>query len=249
MLAEQVEALGAEAILLPTIELAPPSSFAMLNAALEEIAAFDWVVFTSANAVHAFAARAKEREIALSHQRMAVIGPATGRALTEAGISGSTDSVLLPKEYVAESLAEALLAEANGARQSYLLVRAEEARDVIPASLEAAGHRVVIVPVYRNVVPPGAEAALRTLFAAPETRPHIVTFTSSSTARNLFALLDAASVALPGGTALASIGPITSATLRELGYEPTLEAAEPTIDALAAAIHTYLREARLVSGF
>lgn len=147
--------------------------------------------------------------------------------------------MLLPRKYVADSLAEALLAQTEGP-QRFLLVRAEEARDVIPTRLEAAGHRVTIAAAYRNVTPSDTLPALRTLFARTSGYPEIITFTSSSTARNLVALLESIGLTIPTGIALASIGPITSATLRALGYEPTFEAAEPTIDSLAAAIAMHL---------
>jgi uroporphyrinogen-III synthase len=126
-----------------------------------------------------------------------------------------------------------------------MLIRAEEARDAIPEALRAAGHRISIVPAYRNITPADTLPALARIFAAPESCPDIITFTSSSTARNLFALLENAGIALPHGIVLASIGPITSATLRELGCEPTLEAAEATIDSLVAAIALYLEGVRL----
>jgi uroporphyrinogen-III synthase len=244
VLAELLEAAGAETVLVPTIELAPPTSFAVLDGALRDLLRFDTVLFTSANAVHAMAERAREQGSALCFRRIAVIGPATAKAVIAAGWGRGFDEVLIPDMYVAESLAETLLTQAGGTKRSYLLVRAEEARDILPASLEAAGHHVIVAPAYRNLVPPGTEDALQKLFASPESQPDMVTFTSSSTARNLFALLDSADIRLANGIALASIGPITSATLRELGHEPTLEATEPSVEALAAAIIGYLRATR-----
>jgi len=239
-LAARLEALGAEILLIPTIELAPPSSYIALDAALTDLTTFDWLLFTSANAVRAFqdrlqaAAEARAQEpcvepAAPKLPRIAVIGPATAKAAESIGLTVD----LIPPTYVAESLLEALLPYAINGR--FLLVRAEEARDLLPDALTAAGAHVTIAPAYRNLTPPDAIPALQRLFTSPQP-PDVITFTSSSTARNLVALLEAANLQLPPGITLASIGPITSATLRELGYPPTLEAAEPTIPALADAI-------------
>jgi uroporphyrinogen-III synthase len=239
-LAAQLEALGAEIILLPTIELAPPSSYVALDAALDGLCGFDWLLFTSANAVHAFHERAQLHQLSPKPQRIAAIGPATAKAVESIGLNVD----LIPPSYVAESLAATLIPDAPG--RSFLLVRAEEARDVLPNSLAAAGAQVTIAPAYRNLAPPGAIPALQRLFANPAAHPaaslEAITFTSSSTARNLVALLEAADLNLPPGIALASIGPITSATLRELGYQPTLEAAQPTVPALVEAIAAHLRQ-------
>jgi uroporphyrinogen-III synthase len=185
------------------------------------------------------AQRAKELGSEWYPARIAAIGPATAKAVVEAGLSRSTQEILMPPEYVAESLAATLLKICDG-QQDFLLVRAEEAREVIPTVLEAAGHRVSSVAAYRNSKPAEALPLLRSLFASAESYPDIITFTSSSTARSLFALLDTLEIRIPPGTALASIGPITSATLRELGHEPTYEAKEATIDALAEAIVEHL---------
>jgi uroporphyrinogen-III synthase len=235
-LAVRLEAIGAETVVLPTIELAPPTSFEALDAACANIEIFDWLIFTSANAVRAFNERATEQGTARRPRRIAVIGPATLKAITEAGIAPQIVPVLMPEDYVAESLVASLLIASGTTPANFLLVRAEDARDTVPTALEAAGHRVTIAFAYRNIVPQETVPALNVLFASAERRPDIITFTSSSTARNLFALLEAASITMPPEIILASIGPITSATLRELGYEPTLEASEPTIDSLATAV-------------
>lgn len=231
-LAAQLEALGAEILLIPTIELAPPSSYTALDDALASLPSFDWLLFTSANAVHAFHQRAQLHRLSPTPRHIAVVGPATAKAVESVGFHVN----LIPAKYVAESLAESLLPHVAGS--SILLVRAEEARDVLPNALTAAGAQVSVAPAYRNLTPPDAIPALQRLFASGGALPppHVITFTSSSTARNLSALLDAADLQLPPATVLASIGSITSATLRELGYAPTIEAAEPTISALVAAI-------------
>ncbi len=233
-LAAQLEAAGAETILIPTIELAVPTSFCAMDAALASIRRFSWVIFTSANAVYAFNARARALAITPNLKQIAVIGPATARAAQELGLNVD----LLPQHYMAESLAEALIPLVQN--HSILLVRAEEARDVLPEALLAAGAQLTIASAYRNIIPKESIIALQDVFAQPESYPHAITFTSSSTATNLFALLEMASIKLPEKIVRASIGPVTSQTLREIGYPPTIEAAEPTIAALCAVLTDYL---------
>ena len=241
-LAGRLEALGATPLLIPTIEIVPPESYAPLDHALAHLATFDWLLFTSANAVEVFRQR---RDVLASSlpvvsandqapvPRIAVIGPATARAVDSLGLPVE----LIPPRYVAEALAEVLTPHAAGSRM--LLIRAAEARNVLPQELTAAGAEVTIAEAYRNQTPPGSVAALQTLFAASANRPHAITFTSASTARNLFDLLDGAGIPLPGDVALASIGPITSETLRELGHPPVVEARQPTIPELVDAVLTY----------
>jgi uroporphyrinogen-III synthase len=229
-LATQLEALGATTILIPTIELAPPTSYCALDAALSSIRSFDWLIFTSANAVAAFVTRARTLNLSPHPKRIAAIGPATARAATEAGLTVD----LIPPQAVAESLAEALRPHTSGA--SMLLVRAAVARDILPEYLTTAGATVTIAEAYRTIIPKDSVAELRTLFTTHP--PDAITFTSASTAQNLAALLQAARLALPRATVLASIGPITSQAMRELGMEPALEAAEATIESLVAALRT-----------
>jgi uroporphyrinogen-III synthase len=122
-----------------------------------------------------------------------------------------------------------------------LLIRAAEARDHLPESLTAAGAYLTIAAAYRNQIPPDSIPALRSLFSQPALYPDAITFTSASTARNLFTLLESADLTLPPGITLASIGPITSQTLRDLGRTPTTEATEPTIPALIQSLLTALQ--------
>lgn len=226
-LADQLEDLGATVILVPTIEIVPPETYAPLDTALAHLGTFDWLIFTSANAVEIFHQR---RKPAIAPKRIAAIGPATARAVEGIGLTAD----LVPSQYVAESLAAELSPYA--AHSHMLLIRAAEARDTLPETLRAAGATVIIAEAYRNQVPSEAVPALQSIFASPKTWPDAITFTSASTARNLFALLDAAKLTLPEKIVLASIGPITSQTLRDLGHPPQLEAAEHTIPALIHAL-------------
>lgn len=236
-LATQLGNLGAETILIPTIELAPPTSYCALDAALASIRAFDWLLFTSANAVDAFVERARQLCLQPHPQRIAVIGPATAAAITRSRLADTVD--LMPQHYVAEAFAEALRPHAPGA--AMLLVRAAVARDILPAALTAAGAQVTIAEAYSNVIPTQSITALRECFAIPQAQPHAITFTSASTAINLAALLEASSLKLPSGIVLASIGPITSLAMHDAGFTPNVEASEATIPSLVEALATYLQ--------
>lgn len=252
-LATRLEGLGAIPILIPTIEIVPPESYAPLDTALAELDSYDWLVFTSANAVDIFHQRhqnlgqpqklgtprpdSRARTSAKSPlPKIAVIGPATAKAVQGIGLQVA----LIPPRYIADSLADALAPEAPGKR--ILLVRAAEARDVIPETLAAAGATVTIADAYRNRIPPDSVPALRRLFSSPESYPDAITFTSASTARNLIALLETAGATLPGSVTLASIGPITSQALRDLGCEPSLESVEPSIAALVQSLVTHFSQ-------
>ncbi len=246
VLSEQLQAIGVEPILIPTISIAPPHTYAPLDGAIAELHSFDWLLFTSANAVEAFALRGSAHRFAARPgdlPRIAAIGPSTSKALARIGLTPD----LLPPQSVAESLAQSLLPHVTPGVTRFLLVRAESARDTLPQALRAAGAQLTIAPAYRNIIPEESIPLLQTLFATPASRPDAITFTSSSTAANLFALLEAAEITLKadqddGNSVLrASIGPITSQTLRDLGYPPHLEASEPTIHSLVAALTTALR--------
>jgi uroporphyrinogen-III synthase len=241
-LADHLRVLGADPVLIPAIETTDPTSFAPLDHALAHLDDFHWLLFTSANAAEAFASRFSSPEAALP--RIAAIGPSTARALQKHNLSPD----LIPPQAVAESLAEALLPHArqpNGRPTRFLLLRAEEAREHLPETLRAAGAEVTIAPAYRTVLPSGSIDRIQTLFQpshparspSPEPPVDAITFTSSSTARNLLALCEAAGVTLPEAALRISIGPITSQTLRDLGLPPHAEAPEATVAALA---HTTL---------
>jgi uroporphyrinogen-III synthase len=239
-LAERLRALGATPILIPTIEIAPPASFAKLDASLAALPGFDLVAFTSANAVEAFQQRAHLLGIAPAPRRIAVVGPATARAIDRIGLH--TD--LLPPTFTAESLAETIvqtvLCEVPSAH--ILLVLAEQAATTLCSALTAAGANVTVAAAYSNRIPQSSLAEVAELFAEPDKAPDAVTFTSASTAGNLIAMLDAAGQALPASVVRVSIGPITSRALRDLGLPPHLEAAEPTLSALTDALSAYFEK-------
>jgi len=231
-LAETLREMGALPILIPTIEIVPPASYAALDAALGSLAGFDLVAFTSANAVQAYGERMQSIGLVATPRRIAAVGPATARALEAIGLHAE----VIPPVYTAESLAQSLLPEARD--RNILLILAEGASQTLGNALEAAGARTTIASAYANRIPEDSRTAITALFASPATYPEAIIFTSASTVHNLVALLEAAGLGthLPASIVRASIGPITSRALRELGLPPHCEAAEPTIPALAAAL-------------
>jgi uroporphyrinogen-III synthase len=233
-LVRRLRALGAEAVLFPTIRIAPPAdSYAALDAALRQLASFTWVVFTSVNGVDYVWRRLAVLGLdtqAFDRARLAAIGPATAAALEARGLQVE----IVPVRYVAEALLEALPAPTG---QRLLLPRAAGARDILRAGLEAAGAEVVEVHAYRAVRAEPTPAALAALDAGVD----ILTFTSSSTVRHFAAQVGPERLrSLAARARLAVIGPVTAGTARELGLRVDIEAAEHTvaglIDAIVAAL-------------
>ena len=239
-LADLLRAAGLEPILIPTIELAPPTdAFAALDTVLAHLDTFHWLLFTSANAVEAFARRCQVLSflppLSSIRCRIAAIGPATARALATIGLTPD----LIPPQAVAESLAAALTPYAvqpDGSPTRFLLIRAEEARNVLEEQLKALKSKLTIAPAYRNVLPASSIPLIQNLFSTPASYPDAITFTSSSTVANFLALLEAANTVLPPDILRISIGPITSQTLCEQGFPPQAEATESTIHSLVEKV-------------
>jgi len=207
-----LEERGATVAEIPGIEISPPASYAPLDEALRQIVQYDWLILTSVNGVEALLARlaaiGESAEALRKHDlKICAIGPATQAAL-ENEQSGLQVAVV-PQRYVAEAVVEALRAQVAGKR--VLLVRAAVARDVIPEQLRQCGATVDVVEAYRTVIPAGSAERLHTLLRDPAQRPHAITFTSSSTARNLVEMLGGAAPAAAAlrDIALASIEPIS----------------------------------------
>ncbi len=219
-LSTELRALGAEPVEVPLLEIQPPPSFDPLDRALHNLATYYWILFTSANTVRAVASRARELGIPLAGlpAKVAAVGTATAEALAKEGLTVS----LVPERYVAEGLIDALSAQGPLAGRRILLARAQVARDVIPDALRAAGAQIDVVDAYRNVLPANAAELLRAALAQPVVA---ALFTSSSTAEHLAEAVRQAGLPFPlPGVAAISIGPITSETLRDLGWPPTAEA-------------------------
>ncbi|MDQ6705498.1 MAG: uroporphyrinogen-III C-methyltransferase [Acidobacteriota bacterium] len=232
-LSEQLHELGANAEELPAIDIRPASDYAALDRAIEKLPEYGWLIFTSANGVRFFLERldVSKRDMRSIRGSICAIGPATRGALEELHLKVD----LMGDRYVAESLLKAF--EPFDIRDRRILIaRAAVARDVLPAGLAARGARVEVVEAYRTVVPESLAARAGNVFSASADagrRPDWITFTSSSTVKNL---MQAIEPAMLSGVKIASIGPVTSATARECGLEVTVEASEYTVSGLVEAI-------------
>ena len=226
---ERLRALGAEAVELPVISIQPAENPAPLDQAIERLATYDWLIFTSVNGVRFFLHRLDQskHDLRSLKARICAIGPATRRALESLHLKVD----LMPDEYVAEGLVKAFAAQKR-AGQRILLPRAAVARDLIPIELARLGAQIDVVEAYRNVAPPDAAERAREIFAAGR-KPDWVTFTSSSTVKNLLAIV---APQLLEGVRIASIGPVTSETTRAHGLKVDAEAREFTLDGLIQAI-------------
>lgn len=224
-LSEKLRSLGADAIEFPVIEIQPPADPGPLDRAIEQLAVYDWLIFTSVNGVRYFLDRldASARDLRSLRARVCTIGPATRRAIECLHLK--TD--LMPEEYVAESLVQAFSSiDLDGAR--VLIPRAAVARDVVPLELTKMGAQVDIVEAYRTVVPDHKKSVPKADW---------ITFASSSSVRNYIEIAGRESL---DGVRVASIGPITSETARSLGITVSAEARPYTIEGLIAAIADHL---------
>ncbi len=226
--------LGARVIQFPTIAVRPLPDNALLDQAVTRLASYDWVVFSSANGVTHFAGRLDALGLdarAFGSAKIAAVGPATAERLRALGLRPD----FIPARHVAESAAEGLIALGVEGKR-ILLPRALKARDVLPAELTKAGARVDDVPAYETV--PADNAALKehVLGELEAGTLSCITFGSSSTVRNFLAAVPAEMLKAHPETKLASIGPVTSATLRDAGLEPDIEPEEYTIPGLVRAV-------------
>lgn len=227
---EMVELLsdsGAQVAIQPAIRISDPPDWESVDRALQRLQRYDWIVFSSSNGVRYLLDRLLTSLgdlRSLGHVRLAAIGPGTREALASYHLKAD----LQPQEYRAEALAEALVNQADGTR--FLLVRASRGREVLADRLRTAGREVDQVVVYSST--DVAEVDERVARALAEGTIDWVTVTSSAIAKSL--------VALFGDqlrkTKLASISPVTSSTLRALGYEPSAESQEYTIPGVVSAI-------------
>jgi len=224
-LAAPLRALGADVILLPVIAIAPPLNSEPLREAAMRFNEYDWIIFTSANAVGAFADQLAEIR-PMWKARIATVGTATRHAAERRGFPVD----ITPVEYVAEALIEALSGEDLNHRR-VLIPSAAVTRDVVPGELRKRGAQVDVVEAYRNVIPPEAAEQAGVVFQEPY--PYWVLFASSSAVDNLVKLI---SVDRLGHTRIASIGPITSKTVGKHGLSVAAEAEPHTAQGLVNAI-------------
>ena len=231
-LSELLHSLGAEVIELPTIAIEPATDYTALDDAIANLRTYDWLIFTSANGVRFFLERLDRgnSDLRAIQGRICAIGPATREALERFHLKVD----VMAEQYVAEGVLAALAAyDLTGAR--VLIARAAVARDLLPRELVRRGAQVEVVEAYRTITPEDLPQRAAQVLAL---EPDWITFTSSSTVQNL--------VSAVGAEALrhirtVSIGPITSATLRQNGLPVTVEASVYTVSGLAEALLNFVR--------
>jgi uroporphyrinogen III methyltransferase/synthase len=228
-LSEKLNALGAEAIEFPTIEIVPPKSFKPLDTAIARLKDYQYIIFTSRNGVRSFIDRLMVKKIdtrRLCCKKIAAIGPGTAQTLKENGLLADFQANC---DYSQEGLLKELLRE-KLAGANILIPRAEKAREVLSNSLRRAGARVLVVPAYRTIKP-------TVKFNPFAGKVDVITFTSSSTVSNFVEIFGAKKAKqLLQGVKIVSIGRITSATARKYGLKVDVEAKRSTIDGLVKAI-------------
>lgn len=232
----KLTACGATVLECPTIRLVEPESWQLLDLAIRELQSYDWVVLTSVNAVRYFFQRMDTLGIdarALAGCRICAVGPKTADEVRVFGVKPD----LVPIDYKAEGVVDEFSRlDMNNSR--VLFPRADKARDIIPRELKRMGAHVDSPVAYRNIFPDRLPP--ETLFALEKRSVDCITFTSSSTVQNLAAMLgEELMLDMLKGVTVASIGPITSKSCRDLGLKVDIEPHAYTLDALAEALETH----------
>lgn len=234
-LADRLEALGAEVLVMPVIDVVDPEDWGPTDEAIANLDVYTWLVLTSTNGVERFMGRIFDsgRDArALAGLRIAAVGRATAEELARRSIHPD----FVPRDYHAEGLVAGLRERGIGPRDRVLLARAEEAREVLPAELRGMGATVDVVHVYRLVTGEGDASVMERLRGAGV---DVVTFASGGTAARFEQVLRGAGLdpdAVLASTAVASVGPVTTKALHGMGYEVAVEAPESTMESFASAI-------------
>jgi len=234
-----LEANGARVVSCPTIEIVPPESYQLLDEALANLYGYDWLVFTSANAVEHFLARlaAAGLEVGeLDELRVCAVGRATAERLAEAHVHVDVVPARAQAEGVMEALEAYLGGRAGFENLNFLMPRAAAGRDLIPNELEAAGARCDVVPAYRTVRPETTDRAkVEALIVGGGV--DCVTFTSPSTVRHFAELFGTRDLApLLAGVRVACIGEVTARAAAEHNLRTDILPAEQNAPALARAV-------------
>lgn len=231
-LARALESLGAEVLLLPVIRFAAPENWEAVDSALKRLESFDWVLFTSRNAVRFFIRRARERNVNVAvstRLKVGAVGPATAETAREEGLR--VDYVA--NDRTGESLARELAGELHGA--NVLLPRSDRADERLPKALSAAGAQVTEAVAYRTAAPDGLDPEI--LARVRSAAVDAMVFASPSAFENLARFIGASKLSsLSLRIAFAAIGPVTARAMREAGARVAVEAADPSAHGVAEAI-------------
>ena len=234
----ELERYGARVIICPTIEIAEPESYERLDEALDHLYGYDWLIFTSANAIEFFLRRLNARGIKIEELdalRVCAIGQPSANKLRDAHVHVD----VVPSQSKAEGVFAALTEFVGGAEQlrglNILLPRAAVGRDYLPKALEEAGARVDVVTTYRTVIPENLDRGRLSAMLAGSA--DCIAFTSSSTVKNLALLFDTHDLSkILSSVTIACIGDVTTATAAEHGLNVQIQPAESSVKALAKAI-------------
>lgn len=227
---------GATVLECPTIRLVEPESWQLLDVAIRELSSYDWLILTSGNAVRFFFQRLGSLGLdarALASCKVCAVGPRTADAFRMFGVRPD----VVPKEYKAEGVVDEFSRlDLKGTK--ILFPKADKARELIPCELKRMGAQVDGPVAYRNILPDRLPP--EALFALEKRSVDCITFTSSSTVQNLAAMLgEELLLDMLKGVTVASIGPITSKSCRDLGLKVDIEPASYTLDALTAALEAH----------
>ena len=228
--------LGAEALNVPLIQIVPPPSYDELDHAIASLAEFDYLVLTSVNAVRAFLGRLNEKGLggkALNGLVTVAVGPKSAEALVAEGVNAD----LTPEAFRAEGIVALLQDKVKGKRVLY--PKAALARDLIPSSLKKFGAEVIAPIAYASAIPPEASAKLK---KALENGLDLLTFTASSTVINFVKILEPPALERAKKIPVASIGPLTSKTAQQLGFNVMIEPQRSTLEDLVEAIKVFFSE-------
>ena len=230
---------GATPIEFPSIDVVPPCDWSELDAALDSLDTYHWIIFTSANAIKFFFERLRSRGMdirSLHANKICVVGPKTAEALEQYSLKAD----LIPAEFKAEGVLAALGGEQVKGKK-FLIPRAKVARELIPEKLREKGAEVTVATAYENVRPATDVDRVRKLFE--DKKIAAVTFTSSSTVHNFVEMLGQKEyIKLVSGVAVACIGPVTAKTAEEYGMKVDIMPKDYTIPALVDAMVEFYKE-------
>jgi uroporphyrinogen III methyltransferase/synthase len=236
-LAALLEREGAHVFHFPTIKIGPPKDWKSLDASLNTLDTYNWIIFTSANGVQYFFERlsAQGHDIRdLKGIKICCIGPATARQVQAKGIKVD----LVPEQYISEGILQSFAAgKIQG--QKVLLPRAAQARDILPAGLKKIGATVDVVTAYETVGSGQKKEEL--LVEIVDNHIDVITFTSSSTVTNFLQIMGG-EFSLPQQIKIACIGPVTAATARQAGLPVDIMQDEYTMEGLVQSLIRYFKE-------
>ncbi len=237
LFSKQLERLGAVIYYLPAIDIVAPESFESVDRAIDALDSFDWIILTSANAVRYFLDRliVRNRDVRnLKGIGICTVGTSTARALRTRGIRAD----LIPETFTGEGVVQALTQRENLQGRRVLIPRAEQAREVIPESLQAAGADVVVATVYRNRPPRIDRQALEEILI--NRKADLMVFTSPSNVKNIVrAVQDEGLHDALAQIKMACIGPVTAQAARKAGLSVVIEPKESTLESVSDAIVQY----------